>query len=290
MSNRVAQVEDIEALILRARGQLLAARRAAGSDDAALVATLDALSAALKDCAPASPVARRHDRLAEVVAIVSELAHSFGNPLAGISVQAQLVLHLAGQDPTHPISDAAPPAQRIVAEAEAIGGELKNWAEFADSRRRMSLAPVELHDRLRQAVARWQPSTAARGIDLTLDLPPDAGLVNADADQLDWIFDELLQNSVEAIGDAAGHIDIRVLETIPETLTITVTDSGSGIAAGISPFRLFETTKPNRLGIGLTATRQIILRHGGHIEFAPAAPRGTVFRMELHRLRRPLVD
>ena len=68
-----------------------------------------------------------------------------------------------------------------------------------------------------------------------------------------------------------------------ETVRITLTDNGSGIAPEHLP-RLFEplfTTKTRGLGLGLAISREIIERHGGKISVASALGSGTTFTITL---------
>jgi signal transduction histidine kinase len=64
---------------------------------------------------------------------------------------------------------------------------------------------------------------------------------------------------------------------------ISVQDSGPGFPPTVQGFKLFETTKPQGTGLGLAVARQIVLAHGGQIEYLPAVPCGTVFHIDLPR-------
>jgi two-component system sensor histidine kinase MprB len=61
-----------------------------------------------------------------------------------------------------------------------------------------------------------------------------------------------------------------------------VRDSGPGIPPDVDVFRLFETTKRDGSGLGLSIARQIAVRHGGSVRAGRADPEGgAAFWLEL---------
>jgi len=66
-------------------------------------------------------------------------------------------------------------------------------------------------------------------------------------------------------------------------VTISVVDTGSGIADEIAPhlFQPFVTSKKTGMGIGLSLSRTIIEDHGGRIWADPVAAGGTAFRFTI---------
>jgi len=107
----------------------------------------------------------------------------------------------------------------------------------------------------------------------------DAGppvMLNADPDQLEQMFINLLTNAVDA-SVANGAKPVRIGWRIAESdLVVGIEDSGMGIANAENLFVPFYTTKPKGSGVGLALAQQIARAHGGEIrlvnrEDAPGA-------------------
>jgi two-component system sensor histidine kinase DctS len=66
-------------------------------------------------------------------------------------------------------------------------------------------------------------------------------------------------------------------------IEFSVADLGIGISAEIATqlFTPFFTTKSEGMGLGLSLCRTVVEQHGGHLEFVPNAPQGTLFRFTL---------
>ncbi|MEI6898404.1 MAG: ATP-binding protein [Bacteroidota bacterium] len=107
--------------------------------------------------------------------------------------------------------------------------------------------------------------------------------VHADKKQLSRVFTNLINNSLQAIGEKdGGEIVFRINRNI-EYCTITVTDNGSGIPEEQAG-KIFQpnfTTKSSGMGLGLAIVRNIIMSAGGSISFTSTAGSGTTFTIEL---------
>jgi len=225
-------------------------------------------------------VSQQRERLADIGAITAQIVHDLGNPLAGISMQAQLVLRRAARNADQPARSLLKPVELIFDEVRRLDALIKEFMDFSREQR-LNLKPVHLARFLEQVVGLWQPVAAARDIGLTVDLPETLPPVNADEDKLLRVFENLVKNAVEAIGEGPGRVTIRITVPEAERIVISVEDTGPGIPEGFDPFRLFETTKPQGTGLGLPIAKQIVLAHGGHIDFGTRTPHGTVFLVEL---------
>jgi two-component system, LuxR family, sensor kinase FixL len=225
-------------------------------------------------------IAGQRERLADIGAITARIVHDLGNPLAGLSMQAQLIQRRVTRNPDRPSQDLRAPAERIVSEVKRLDGLVKDFLDFA-RQQRLDVRTIALPSFLQQVLDLWQPVAAARDIELTLDVTPELTDLNADEQKLHRVLDNLVKNAVEAIDHGPGQVALQARRGADERVRITVTDDGPGVPQNVELFKLFETTKRNGSGLGLSISKQIILAHGGNIGFERLAPHGTAFHVDL---------
>jgi PAS domain S-box-containing protein len=224
--------------------------------------------------------AQRRERLADIGAITAKIAHDLGNPLTGISLQARLILNRARREPDEPLASIVGGVEQFQSEIARLEGLLRGLLSFARDQR-LELRETDLAVVLEEVYRLWQPVAAARNVELSLDIAPNMPRPKADAGQLRRVFDNLLKNAFEAIDADGGAVQIVLSAARPGRIRVSIADTGPGIAEGVEPFALFETTKPQGSGLGLALSRQIVLAHGGDIQFERLAPHGTTFHVDL---------
>jgi len=222
----------------------------------------------------------QRERLADIGAVTAKVVHDLGNPLAAISMQAQLLIRRLRREPI--ASDLLlPTAERVLASVHRLDAVIHELTSFAREQR-LDLTDVVLPDFLREIRDLWLPLTTSRAIDIVLDLPAECPPVRADEQKLRRVIENLVKNAIEAINRGPGCVSILTLPIpINEKVRISVADTGPGISPDIDVFGLFETTKPEGTGLGLAIAQQIVVAHGGSIRYEARAPTGTVFHIDL---------
>jgi two-component system sensor kinase FixL len=228
--------------------------------------------------------ARQHvqqsERLADVGAITAKIVHDIGNPLAGLSMQTQLLLRRTARDQSLAASRLREPAERIASEVRRLDTIVRDFLDFV-RQQRLDVQSIQLSTFLQRLVYLWQPLAVERGIDVRVRPLSQVPEVSADEGKLRRVLDNLVKNAIEAIDHGPGRIDLAVTTPEPARVRIAVEDNGPGIPETVKLFHLFETTKRNGSGLGLSIARQIVLAHGGELAFERLAPRGTAFYVDL---------
>jgi signal transduction histidine kinase len=220
------------------------------------------------------------ERLAAAGQTAAQLAHEVGTPLNLISGHVQLLRARLGKD------EGA--QQRL----ETIGVQIERIERIVrsmlDRTRPEALEPVALDlnallERIGDATA---PALDARRVRLISTLEEGLPLVAADADRLQQVFINLINNALDAM-PSGGEIRIRThaenqAETTPRVI-VEFADTGSGMAEDVR-LRIFDplyTTKERGrgTGLGLVIVRQVMSDHQGGIEVESETGRGTRFRL-----------
>jgi signal transduction histidine kinase len=91
-------------------------------------------------------------------------------------------------------------------------------------------------------------------------------VLDADPDQLEQMFINLLANAVDAsLANNAQQVRAS-WQLADESVLIAIEDSGLGIGNAENLFVPFYTTKPAGSGVGLALAQQIAHAHGGEIQ------------------------
>lgn len=148
--------------------------------------------------------------------------------------------------------------------------------------------PVNLQSVIRSACEEIAPTLEAKGHRLTLDLPAEPLLVQADAEKLGLVFLNLLNNAVRFTPDK-GEIQLAARREWSEIVVI-VSDNGIGIPSTeleniFKEFYQVEdhmTRRYGGMGLGLTIARGLVSLHSGRIWAESEGPnRGAAFLVTL---------
>lgn len=225
-------------------------------------------------------VVRERERLADIGAITAKIVHDLGNPLAALSMQAQLLLRRARRGDFSPVSKVQDPAEQILQTLRRLESLVREFMEFAREQR-PTVRPIHLEPFLQSCVDMWRPLAHERGIAIRLEGCGPLPELIGDEVMLRRVLDNLVKNAIEAIEQGPGEVLISAHVPMTGKICLSVADSGPGVQEGLDVFRLFETTKTEGTGIGLAVAKQIVTAHGGTIGHVSREPRGAAFLIEL---------
>jgi signal transduction histidine kinase len=143
----------------------------------------------------------------------------------------------------------------------------------------ISCQAVELTELLRNVMPLAMPEFFTSTFHIVEELDPELPPVRGDRDKLKQVFLNITKNAFEAMVDG-GTLTVKTYSR-DKTIFIEIADTGSGIPDGLDVFDLFKSTKAHGTGLGLAIARQIVLAHGGAIEYSSTVGVGTRFLVSL---------
>ncbi len=198
------------------------------------------------------------------------LAHELRNPLAPIRNAAQLLnVHSSGKPE---IEWARAVIERQTTHLARLVDGLLDVSRMVSGQITLKKKPVELAEVVHDAVETSRPLIRLRKHHLSVQLPEEPALLEADLTRLSQVISNLLNNAAKYT-DEGGQIRLDA-DANNGVVTIRVRDTGLGIDPELLPhiFDLFTQAErtPDRseggLGIGLTLVKRIVELHGGTVE------------------------
>ena len=172
----------------------------------------------------------------------------------------------------------------VKAGLETISASSKDLIRFVESYRSMTQAqpPVrkavmvdELMDRV---LLLNKAKVAEQGATLTYQANTPDLLIYADEGQIMMVFNNLIKNAVQA-----GATSIRITADLnsEDQTVIRVANNGKAIPLRQTEeiFIPFYTTKPNGTGIGLSLSKQIMVKHNGTLVLEQSDSNVTIFAL-----------
>jgi len=211
------------------------------------------------------------EKFANVGKLAGGIAHEFNNPLDGVMRYTNLCLeHIQDEVVRGYLLEIKQGLKRMANIVKNLLACSRNPAEVS--------AVVNPNYAVRQAVQSIQSLVAHKKIKfhqkLAKDLPtlPDLGLES--------VMTNLLRNSIDAIGDRNGNIEITT-KFSDGYVAILVKDNGCGFAQEEVDkiFEPFYTTKDIQkgCGLGLTIVGEIVKSYYGQISVESAPGKGSTF-------------
>jgi two-component system NtrC family sensor kinase len=224
------------------------------------------------------------ERLAAAGQTAAQFAHEVGTPLNLISGHVQLLRAQLGGD------------QRALGRLETVNAQIERIERIvraALDRTRpgaKALSTLELNALLGHTFDTVGPALDARGVRLLKVTDAALPTVEGDADRLQQVFINLINNALDAMPDG-GELRVSTFtRAIGDGRTdesshavVEFADTGCGMSEEVRAHifdPLFTTKeKGHGTGLGLVIVRQVMREHGGDVEVETEPGRGSRFRL-----------
>jgi C4-dicarboxylate-specific signal transduction histidine kinase len=198
--------------------------------------------------------------------ISGSLAHEINQPLCAILNNAEVTKTLLSQEQDK--QEAIPEiVDDIIQDARRAGDvvhKLRKLVKKGDE----PFESLPINALIDDVLTLLHSSLAMNKVVLRLDLKPDLPNISGDRVRLQQVLLNLMTNALDSMKETPSRIlTVRSAMEAPDLITVSVSDSGPGIAEARRGlvFQPFFTTKKEGLGLGLSICRSIIEEHGGQI-------------------------
>jgi two-component system sensor kinase FixL len=223
-------------------------------------------------------------RVSEMASFASSLAHELNQPLTAIANYCEAARDLLGngsdRETLDTVQEALDEASKESVRAGQIVRRLRNFISRGETEQRVE----SLGRLITEANALALVGSREHGIEVQVQLDPDADLVFVDRIQVQQVLTNLIRNAIDAMIDSnQKSLIIRTSAEPQDYVTVTVEDTGPGISESVVAelFQPFVTSKSAGMGIGLSICRTIVESHGGRIWFEERPGGGTAFHFTL---------
>jgi signal transduction histidine kinase len=205
-------------------------------------------------------------RVSTLGELAASIAHELNQPLTGMLSNAQAALRFLAIDPSN-VGEVREILRDIIDDDRRAGEVIRRLRSMLQTGT-ITPAKIDLSDVTSETLKLVAGDALLRHVSIRLDLTSDLPRVRGDQIQLQQVILNLVVNAMDAMRETEPHdrvVTIRTSLEDRETVTISVSDRGHGIAHG-ELGRIFEpffTTKSDGLGMGLSIARTIVEAHGG---------------------------
>jgi signal transduction histidine kinase len=217
---------------------------------------------------------RQQDRLAALGKVVGGVAHEVRNPLNSIKLTLQLLERRLkkGAATSNEVQECLQEIDRL----DMIVSRLLAFGRPAmTNRHAQEIAPL-----IYQAIKMVHDPMQKHGVRIDATALEAELAADVDGPQIIQVLINLLLNAIEA-SLPEGTIKLTATN-LGLNVCIRISDEGARIPDDVRPhvFDAYYTTKPEGSGLGLAVSREIVVNHGGALEFESESG-GTTFIMLL---------
>jgi two-component system nitrogen regulation sensor histidine kinase NtrY len=224
---------------------------------------------------------QKAERAAAWREVARRMAHEIKNPLTPVQLSAQRLQRKYEDKLGEDGSVFKECTQTIIDQVEVLKNLVNEFSRYA----RMPVttpAPNDLNQVVSEAVSLFQD--AHKEIMFELQTAENLPRFDLDAEQINRVMINLLDNAVTAINKTNGHVRITVTyDEQHHKAIVAVADDGPGVPPSYKRkvFEPYFSTKKSGTGLGLAIVSSIISDHHGQVNVSDNYPTGTVVSFQL---------
>ncbi|MHB8637097.1 MAG: ATP-binding protein [Fimbriimonadaceae bacterium] len=209
------------------------------------------------------------EKLGIVGTLAATVAHDIRNIMASIAVEASSE------------GDPAEVLERVRRQVDRFGILSHRLLSYVKPKF-VARESLNLNDVVRRALELLELQIRVSKVRLSVDLAEPMRPVEADPNQAEHLFVNLILNALQAVSRAHGELSITS-EVKGSSAGFRVRDNGRGIAPDMiaKVFDPFYSSRADGFGLGLYSCRRIANDHGWRLELASSTGEGTEFMLAI---------
>jgi signal transduction histidine kinase len=202
---------------------------------------------------------------------ISEISHDLRTPLTAIKGLLVNLIDASGPDERRSLEIAEREADRLI----RLVNQLLDFSRWQGGRLELDRHPLDLGVTARGAVILCEERARHRGVALHAAVPASLPGIPADADRLQRIILNLLDNAIK-FTPRGGRVTLTVTQR-DGAVEVSVQDTGRGMSEEEQEraFEPYYRGKGGGAGLGLTIARAIVEAHGGQMGIESSPSQGS---------------
>ena len=212
---------------------------------------------------------------------ISTISHELRTPLTAIKGWGETLLQINDTDPAMTRRGMGV----IINEASRLNDmveELLDFSRMSNGRMSLNIEKIDILAELDEVIFEFKERSIKEGIEVIYTVSHLPAPTRGDAARIKQIFINVLDNALKYT-EQGGKIIVYAEIPNPETLVVSVTDTGTGIPPEDLPHVKEKFYKANTTvrgsGIGLAVADEIVRLHNGKLEVESVYGEGTTVRV-----------
>ncbi|HSJ52617.1 MAG TPA: ATP-binding protein [Anaerolineae bacterium] len=227
------------------------------------------------------------ERTKELREFVSVVYHELSSPIASVSGYVAMLLEGRGGPLSARATGFLQTTSRNVAQLTQLVGDLSDVSKIEDGRLKIYPEVLDLIPAIEEVIASLARIIEEKGLQVEINVAPDAGRVQADRQRVAQILTNLVRNACRYT-PAGGRIEISTCRE-KRRARVTVRDTGIGIQKedlGHIFERFYRSQDPyvqqhRGTGLGLSIAKSLVELHGGRLWVESTVGKGSAFTFSL---------